>query len=127
MVAVKRDLYIEQGATFTLGFNWYMAGEPDEGGNPTQGDPFELAGASGRMQIRPSIKKPVYAAVTTDDGDGIVFGELGRIDITFTDVKTDLIISDGVYDLEVVMADGVVFRVLQGGVTCNLNVTRDVP
>lgn len=112
MTAVNKPLYIEQGATFTLGFNWHREG-PVVDGVVTPGDPYDLTGCTARMQIRrrqgetplltATSELPVdAAAVAAGAGRIRLGGATGRIDITLTDEDTDLISArTAVYDLEV--------------------------
>lgn len=110
---------------------------------PALGDPLDLSDVNhARMQIRPKAKSPdVWVHATSlslaDDADGgqRIFLQtddvLGRVDILLTDLDTDHVIKAvGHYDLELVwnqQTDEIrpfVQRVLQGGVTCDLNTTR---
>lgn len=143
MTAAPKDLWIEQGATFTLGFNWHQAG-PVVDGQPTAGDPYDLTGCTARMQIRKKQGGSVLVSATSESPDTpeavaagagrIVLGGLtGRIDITLTDADTDLlVVKSAVYDLEIQwpLREGElrprVDRLLQGAVTVNLNVTQAV-
>lgn len=150
MTAWVRDIYIEQGATFPLGFVLHELvldndGEivKDSDGNPVLGDPRDLTGCTARMQIRPKVKseevlvEATSGAITQDNPNGqrivLQAGNVtGRIDIVLTDLDTDKVdIAKSVYDLEIVYPLDVgelrpfTERILQGTVTCNLNVTRD--
>jgi hypothetical protein len=140
MPAAKRTLYIEQGATFRLGFNWHSVlvdgdGNPilDGAGQPQPGAPIDLTGATGRMQIRPTlVGSALISATTGGSGPGsgtITLGTTnGRVDIKFPASLTDTLTTEAaVYDLEIVLPDGGegdVQRVLQGPITVSLNVTR---
>jgi len=113
MTAAPRDLDIEQGSTFTLGFNWHQEGPPDANGDPTPGDPYDLTGCTARMQIRRKQGDPVLLTATSDPpttpeaitagaGRIVLGGATGRIDITLTDEDTDLLSArTAVYDLEI--------------------------
>lgn len=128
MTAVKRDIYIEQGATWSLGLNWYHESEitPGEPGDPYWVDP---AGHSARMQIREFMTATdVLLEATTEDGR-IALGAGGRIEVTLSDTDTDALNPNqtpmtGVYDLEVQFPGGVVSRILQGAAVIDPNVTR---
>lgn len=136
MTAQKRDLYIEQGATFDWGFTWYRAlvdgdGNPilDANGKVQPGQPYDLTSAKARMQIRKKAGDPVLIEATTESPTGspaiVLGGATGRIDIKLTAAMTDALdIKTGAYDLEVEFADGDVRRLFQGGVTVDPNVTR---
>lgn len=134
MTAVKRDLYIEQGATYSISFTWYSGDDPD---NP--GPPIDLTGANARMQIRKTLTSstPLLSLVSADVGPVAariaLGGVAGTVVITMTDEDTMLLTSkSAVYDLEIELPtnspvtpfDDPVYRILQGKVTVDLNVTR---
>jgi len=149
MPAVPKPLYVEQGATFFLGFNWHRqavdeAGNPilDAEGNPVPGAPYDLAGCTARMQIRKRLGDPVLVTATSaSSGEGAERIKLepdrideptGRIEITLTDEDTNkLDLKAAVYDLEIEWLAKAgelrphVDRLLQGSVTVDLNVTRE--
>ena len=132
MTALQRDLYVEQGATFVLGFTWHQQGPPDSAGDPTVGAAYDLTGASARMQIRKTVTSPVLVEATTENGRITLGGATGRVDVVLTDADTDLLTGKrGVYDLEVEMgpagSDAQVRRLMQGAVVISPNVTRDAP
>lgn len=128
MTAVVRPIYIEQGATFTMGFNWHRDGALDANGNPTPGVPYDLTGASARMQIRKTVTStPPLIDATTENGLITLGTTDGRVDVVLSDADTDtLTVKSAVYDFEIKLADDTVHRLLQGAVTISLNVTRDV-
>lgn len=121
MTAAKKDLYIEQGATFGLSFTWR------EGTTEEPGDPHDLTGAVARMQIR---KKQQDPALVSASSDGVVpkitlGGAAGTVALELSDEDTDLLTSkSALYDLEVELADGTVVRLLQGRVTVDPNITQ---
>lgn len=124
MTAVNRPLSLEQGATYRIGFTWRNVGPLDTAGNVTPGDPIDLSGCTARMQIRRSLRQPVLVYVQS--GDGITIdGPNGYVLIELSDEKTDALdIKRGVYDLEVEFPSGDVYRVLEGAITVDRNVTR---
>lgn len=135
MPAAKRDLYIEQGATFKLGFNWYGIlsdgdGNPvlDENGNPQPGGPVDLTGATARMQIRETYVGAPLLSATNANGRITLGTTNGRVDIKFPSSVTDLLTTENaIYDLEISLPDTPepdVQRVLEGKVKVSLNVTR---
>jgi hypothetical protein len=140
VTAVSKPLYIEQGATFTLGFTWHKAavdgnGAPilDVNGKPTAGDPYDLTDCKARMQIRAKQGQPALVTATTENGRIVLGGVTGRIDITLTDEDTDLLTARAaLYDLEIEwpLAQGAtrprVDRLLEGAVTVSPNVTQEV-
>lgn len=113
MTAAPKDLVIEQGSTFTLGFNWHQEGPPDANGDPTPGAPYDLTGCTARMQIRRKQGDPVLLTATSEPpttaeaiaagaGRIVLGGPTGRIDITLTDEDTDMLSArTAVYDLEI--------------------------
>lgn len=125
MTAVNRPLEIEQGATFTLGFNWHQAG-PVVDGVTTAGDPYDLTGWIARMQIRKAQASPVLLAASTENGKIVLGGATGRIDIKFSDEDTDsLTTRSALYDLELENAAGDVWRLLEGSVSISPNITQE--
>lgn len=135
MPAVQRDLYIEQGATFILPFQWCHQG-PVVDGVVTAGDPYDLTGWTARMEIRKGQHEAPLATATTEN-DKIHLGaipgdwsatldpENGWIEIRLSDDDTDeLNIRTLKYDLELEDPDGVVYRLLQGSVTVDPNMTQ---
>lgn len=126
MTAAKLDLTVDQGATFSTGLTWYLAG-PVVDGVVTKGAPVDLTGVSARMQIRTGYGQPVLVSLLSDTPGEIGLGGVnGTIQIVIPAVKTDLLtVKKAYYDLEVVRGDAVV-RVLAGQVLVNPNITRDV-
>ena len=126
MRAVDKPLYIEQGATFKLGFAWVMESTvtPD-----TPGDPYDLTGCIARMQIRRSLSTTVIVEATTENGKITIDGPNGHISVVLEDEDTDLLtMRAAVYDLEVEYpSGGDVVRLLQGKITVSPNVTRSDP
>jgi hypothetical protein len=124
MTAAKRDLYIEQGATFEFSFKWCHAGSTPT----TPGVPYDLTNAIARMQIRKAQKGTLLLDAKSDgvDPEITLGGITGRITVLLTDQDTDMLAYKvSVYDLEVELASGHVYRLLQGNVTVDPNVTQD--
>ena len=127
MPAVTKNLYIEQGATFTLGFNWHQEGTPDADGLPTAGAAYDITGATVRMQARKTQQSSILIDASTTNGKITIDGPTGRIDIKLADSDTDLLTyKSAVYDLEIEMASGDVYRLLQGSITVSPNVTQEI-
>lgn len=117
MAAFKFRLEIDQGATFRRRFVWKTGTPPV---------PVDLTGCTARMQIRPDITSDeVLVELTTENG-GITLGDAdGTIDLYISAEDTAKVeAAIGVYDLELVTADGDVDRVLSGTVTISPEVTR---
>lgn len=122
MTAVNRPIMIEQGATWTLGFNWHMAGV-DAG---TPGVAYDLTGWIARMQIRKRQGSPLLLEATSENGKIVLGGTSGRVDIKFTDEDTDgLTTASASYDLELENPGGDVFRILEGTVSVSPNITQE--
>ena len=90
------------------------------------------------MQIREKIGLVKLVEATTEDGGITLGGTDGTVTIYIPDTETDnLVVKAGpkageplkqaVYDLEVVLANTDVERVIEGNVSIGPNVTRDIP
>ena len=117
MAAAKLKLLIEQGATFRKLLTW-KAGTPQV--------PVDLTGCTARMQLRTEIGASVPLVTLTTENGGIVLGGVaGTIELIITAASTaGFTWTTAVYDLEVVMANGDVRRLVYGPVTVSLEVTR---
>lgn len=117
MAAGKRDIYIEQGATFRLNLLW----------KDSLGNPVNLTGYSARMQVRRAYNNPyTLLSLTSSDGTITLGGSLGTIVVDGPALLTEEMSSRvGVYDLELESADGTVTRLLEGKVTISPEVTHD--
>src|SRR6478609_4366346 len=113
MTAAKRNLYIEQGATFNLSFVW------NEGTSESIGAPVDLTGCEARMQVRQKQQSPVIVDARSDgESPAIILGgATGAVEVTLTADMTDLLnVKSGLYDLEIQFPDGTVYRLLEGTV-----------
>lgn len=111
-------LTIYQGATLRREHVW-LAGAPAE--------PVDLTGCSARMQVRSEVGSPdVLLELTTENGQLELVPAEGRIIQKLSATETAAITDwqRGVYDLEVVFADGTVVRLLEGSVKVKPEVTR---
>lgn len=115
MPATRKDLTIEQGATFEL-----VVEVTDNG------MPVNLTGATARMQIREDVRSTnVLKSLTSPSGGLVITPATGLITIKMTDEETAVLTwLRGVYDLEVEFSNGEVNRVLRGDVWVSLEVTR---
>lgn len=116
MPAASYDLMIEQGATFSQTVTWKDA----------NGVPVNLTGYSARMQFRPSVNAPtIYFSATSSDGRITLNGATGTITINISAAETTGFgFVSAVYDMELQSANGVVTRLLEGGVSVSREVTR---
>jgi hypothetical protein len=118
MPAVPYDLNIEQGATFTIRFEWRV----DDGSSPPAGPLMPTDGYTPHMQIKTRAGGEVLATITPANGltavAGVITLRLGA------DITTSLPRS-GVYDLELhnVGDPTEVVRLAQGAVLLDKEVT----
>lgn len=116
MAAGNYDLYMEQGATFSLVITW----------KDNSNSPIDLTSYTARMQVRRTKQSStVIVEASTTDGRITLGGALGTITVVIPATVTDDIEAGcGVYDLEVESADGVVTRLIEGAVEFSKEVTR---
>jgi hypothetical protein len=116
MIAGTYNMTIDQGSTFRI-----VVGIQDSAYQP-----MNLEGASARMQVRSSSTSGgLMLQATSDDGEIVVDGVDGTLTIQISHEKTKLLVpSVAVYDLEVYMADGTVWKVLKGRCRIQGEVTR---
>ncbi len=115
MTASKHNIVVEAGATFNLSIVW----------KDSLGEPIDLTDCSARMQIRQKVSSDTYyVSLTSEAGDITLGDELGTIDVKISSDDTETILTGGVYDLEVVMSNDDVVRLLYGNVELRKNVTR---
>ncbi|MDA0898394.1 MAG: hypothetical protein O3A30_03860 [Bacteroidetes bacterium] len=125
MIAGIYNVTCQQGSTFTRVIRLKMPDPAD----PTQTTyvDYDLEGHTARMQVRRTISSTTaQVELTTENGRILIepAGEKGIIRLNLTDEETAALTSDGVYDLEIISAGGVVSRVIQGTFTLSLEVTR---
>ena len=126
MAAGLYNLSIEQGATFDLEIRYKDA----------NGDPVDLTGYSGRLQIRQSADSLTsYITLSSSlqpDRTGLNFSgsdnnkppTSGSISIFISAYSSSLLnFGQGVYDLEI-YSGSYAYRLLQGGVRLSKEVTR---
>jgi hypothetical protein len=123
-MAIKYDLLIDQGATYTKTFTWYL---PPPTPNPTKlthGDPKDLTGYTGELQIREDLEDAL-PKITLSSANGGVIISGGAISLRIEASDTAAFnFSNGVYDLELTAPDGTVTRLVEGKVKVSPNVTR---
>lgn len=130
-MAAVYPLLVDQGETFRLSLVYATPGA-SEADPPV---PVDLTGATAAMQVRERYGATVLAEITTENG-GISIEPLeGVIEIVLTDAQTDAMgVKEGstkprtsaLYDLEVTLGSGDVKRVVEGTVTINPNITREI-
>lgn len=111
------NLTIYQGATYRQTLTW-KAGDP--------ATPVDLNGCTARMQVRASANAPAKLLdLTTENGGLVLGGAAGTIEIIVAATATaGQYWRTGVYDLEIVLANGDVRRLVEGAVTLVPEVTR---
>lgn len=115
MTAEVHNITVEKGASFEEIVAW-----KDEDGNP-----INLTGASARMQVRRTTNTDLLFEATTANGKLSIANDLGQITITITAAEsTDFEWTFGKYDLEVVTAGGLVYRLMRGTISISAEVTQ---
>jgi hypothetical protein len=126
MSAGRYSFTIEQGSTLNLELQYKDA----------NGNPINLSGYSGRMQIRPSVASTtVYITLSSSlaaDGTGLNFSgsngatspTSGSIGVYISAASSSLLTFDtGVYDLEI-YSGSYANRILEGQIKLSKEVTR---
>lgn len=126
MIAGIYNITIEQGSTFV---RLISIEQPDLDADPTGAtfEPFVLTGYSARMQIRRTVESSTVMLSLTSPSGGIIISPgtpENELSITISAAVTAGLTSNGVYDLEIVDAGGLVSKVLRGTVTLIPEVTR---
>ena len=126
MAAQTLDLYVEQGATFTLEFTWREPDTVDETGTVTAvGAPHNLTGWDARMQFRPAQGATALLSASVATGEFAIDGPNGKVSLKLTDEQTDTLNrAKLLYDIELEDTAGNVYRMLQGKVTVSPNITQ---
>lgn len=123
MAAGTYDFTIEQGTTFDLKLEW----------TDSEDVPVDLTGYSARMQVRETKASVTKLAEFKTDDDTITLDDNGEIHILASDTVTSAwdwpvpsgqVNPQGVYDLELESAGGVVTRLIEGTITLSPEVTR---
>lgn len=116
MPSQKYDFYIEQGTTWTR--QLVCKDGADE--------VVDLSNYTARMQIRASTKSTaVLISLTTENGRITIDGPNGSITLLVIPTDTTpLEVTRGVYDIEIIDPTGNVWRIMQGTVYFDPEVTR---
>lgn len=138
MPTAQKNLYIEQGATFTLPFRWATR-DPDFPNDLSKVIPHDLTDCVVRMQIRQKYGTEVLLEANTENGKIIVGRDHlspgdpvdpsnGWLLVRFEESDTDTLeLKAAKYDLEVVYPGPDpkrVERLFEGEVTISQNITR---
>lgn len=119
MTPVKHDITIYAGSYFSLPVQW-LTGEPAVG--------VDLTGCSIKMQIRKTAtsSEVLYELSTSNNKISFVDSAVGKFEVVITGEESELFtFFRGVYDLEIhYPSGGNVYRLMQGSVTIDPNVTR---
>jgi hypothetical protein len=127
MRAGNYNITCEQGSTFrrTLEIE-----QPNLELDPTGQtfEPFSLSGYTARMQVRRTIDSNNFLLELTTENGNLTINPNGTTDNQiYIDVSASVtasVNSSGFYDIEIISADGVVSRVLQGTFNLSPEVTR---
>lgn len=120
MSAGVANFTLEQGATWTKTLTWQDA----------NGSAINLTGYTARMKVRQSPRAtgtPLLDLASTGGSPAIVLGgALGTIVITVSATATAALdwTNPAYYDLELEDGSGVVYRLIEGTMTLNPEVTR---
>ena len=113
------NLTIYQGSSFKRA--WELA-------DTESGSPINLTGYTAKMQVRGKIKDtdPIVDLSTENGGITIVMGEDTTTMTVYipASVTTGILVSKGVYDLELTDTLGDIYRLMEGSVTISKEVTR---
>ena len=88
---------------------------------------LDLTNATARLMARHTMNGDVKMTLTDTDGIAIVVTDTNTATLTITRSAaetTALDLASGIYDLEVVLSGGAVYRILEGVITTSPEVTR---
>jgi len=90
-----------------------------------RGEPINLTGYTGRMQVRESARSPdVIVDLSTENGGIEIDGAAGAVTLVFRHTDTAKILTPCETDLLLFAPDGEPLLVLHGPVTSTLTITR---
>lgn len=113
-LAGKHDIVIEQGAGFALPLTF-----------TADGTPVDFTGSTAKMQIREKTGSSVVLVELSTANSRITLAADGTLEATLTaEVTAGLKFSDAVYDLEITPMSGEPYRLLEGRVFLDREVTR---
>ena len=116
MPAIRKNLVIEQNATFSKKLVW----------RDSLRKPIKLTGYTAKLQVRAALGDPaVLLELSTTNGGIVIAPAIGTITLKATPEVTELIEWDsGVYDLLLEAPDGSKTRLMEGKVTVSKGVTE---
>lgn len=107
-------LIINQGDTWNVTIIW----------TDSEGEPVDLSGVTGAMQLRRFFGYPVLLDITTENGRMEIVGPEGRIEISVdNDTMAAIKLSAGVFDLKLTYPDGVRTTLMRGEYQLRYEVT----
>jgi hypothetical protein len=127
MLAGNYNMTCQQGSTFSRTIE---IEQPDLASDPTGNTfiPFDLSGYTARMQVRRTIDSSnVLLELTTSNGGltvNPIEGDTNKIFLYASANVTASVSTSGVYDIEIISAENIVSRVLQGTFNLSPEVTR---
>lgn len=93
--------------------------------NKATGTPLDLTGYTARMHVRRDYDATAtLVELTTTNGRIVLGGEDGTVTLSLDSTVTAGINRSGVWDVELVSADGIVYRPLRGDFVLRREVTR---
>ena len=109
-----KNFTIYQGTTFMINFSWDVPGYPLQ------------VSCNGSMQIRPNIaSEEVICEATTENGKIIISTVNKAISVKIPSTVTEeFSFEKAVYDIELEFPNGDKFRIVQGNLNLNPEVTR---
>lgn len=113
---ISKSYVMYQGTTFITAFGWSIPG-------------LELVtGCKAAMQIRPNIKSDIVICEATTENNKIkIFVVEQQIQVIIPATETESFnFEKAVYDIEVEFPNGYRFRIAQGVISLNPEVTRGV-
>ncbi len=115
MIAGIYNITCEQGSTFSRTFTIQ---NPDN-------TVYDLTAFSARLQIRKDFDSTsVMFTASSGNGHIVISPLFGEITVDISAAETATITRNGVYDLEIYNAQGVVYKVVKGRFTLDREVTK---
>ena len=116
MPAGSYDILIEQGATFIRDIVW----------KDSMGVPVDVTGYTARMQLRAQKSSTeILLSLTTENGCITMGSTDGKVHLEIpAETTATYSARRAVYDLEMIDPEGIVTRLLEGGVELSMEVTR---